>query len=56
VKVAQQQLGHATVETTLNIYTHVVPATYRKAIEDLERVFPNVPKLGNEVCSGEFVN
>jgi len=57
VKVAQQQLGHATVETTLNIYTHVVPATHRKAIEDLERVlFPIVPKSGNEARSGEFVN
>jgi integrase len=26
-KVAQQQLGHATVETTLNLYTHVIQGT-----------------------------
>ncbi len=46
VKVAQQQLGHASVETTLNIYTHVIQDTHRRAIENLERVlFPNVPKL-----------
>lgn len=45
-KVAQQQLGHASVETTLKIYTHAIPETHRRAIEDLERVlFPNVPKL-----------
>ena len=44
-KIAQLQLGHATVETTLNIYTHAIPETHRRAVEDLERVlFPNVPK------------
>jgi integrase-like protein len=55
-KVAQQQLGHASVHTTLKVYTHVVETTHRKAIEDLERVlFPSVPKLasgawGEPVC------
>ena len=45
-KVAQQQLGHASPETTLNYYTHVIPETHRRAMDDLERVlFPNVPKL-----------
>ncbi len=55
-KVVQQQLGHATVQTTLNVYTHVVQNTHRKAIEDLERVlFPTVPKLARVEESGEFV-
>jgi integrase len=55
-QVAQQQLGHANVETTLNIYTHVVPDTHRKAIEDLERVlFPSVPKLADLGERGGFV-
>ncbi len=45
-RVAQEQLGHATIETTLKVYTHTIPETHRRAIEDLERVlFPNVPKL-----------
>ena len=45
-KIAQQQLGHATLETTLNIYTHAIPATHRRAVERLERVlFPNVPNV-----------
>jgi integrase len=46
-KIAQQQLGHATVETTLNFYTHAIPDTHRRAIESLEEaLFPVVPKLG----------
>jgi integrase len=56
-KVAQHQLGHASVHTTLKVYTHVVETTHRKAIEDLERVlFPSVPKLASGAESGEFVN
>lgn len=48
-KVAQKQLGHASVETTLNTYTHVIPETHRQAVERLERaLFPNVPKLAVE--------
>jgi integrase len=37
VKIAQEQLGHASIATTLNIYTHAVDASYRKAIEAVER-------------------
>jgi integrase len=37
VKIAQEQLGHASISTTLNIYTHVVDASHRKAIEAVER-------------------
>ena len=45
VKIAQEQLGHASISTTLNIYTHVVDSSHRKAIEALEReLFPTVPK------------
>jgi integrase len=49
VKIAQEQLGHSSISTTLNIYTHVVDASHRKAIEALEReLFPSVPKLPDE--------
>ena len=45
VKIAQEQLGHASIATTLNIYTHVVDVSHRKAIEAVEReLFPSVPK------------
>lgn len=54
VKIAQEQLGHASISTTLNIYTHVVDASHRKAVEALEeRLFaevdvdPNGPKSGS---------
>ena len=44
VKIAQEQLGHASISTTLNIYTHVVDASHRRAIEAVEReLFPNGP-------------
>ncbi len=56
VKFAQQQLGHATVETTLNVYTHTILETHRRAVVDLERVlFPNVPKLADSGKRGGFV-
>jgi integrase len=35
-KIAQEQLGHASISTTLGIYTHVVDASHRSAIEALE--------------------
>ncbi len=54
VKIAQEQLGHASIATTLNIYTHVVDASHRKAIEALEeRLFPSVPKLPTGVNEGD---
>ena len=33
VKIAQEQLGHASIQTTLNIYTHVVDASQRVAMQ-----------------------
>ena len=46
-KIAQEQLGHASIATTLNIYTHVVDASHRKAVEEVdERLF------GEMDCSG----
>jgi integrase len=45
VKVAQEPLGHASISTTLNIYTYVVDGSHRRAIEQLEaQLFPSVPK------------
>ncbi len=36
VKIAQEQLGHASIATTLGIYTHVVDASHRSAVEAVE--------------------
>ncbi len=46
LKVAQAQLGHADLQTTLSVYTHVMPDSQRKAVERVELlVFPNFPKF-----------
>ena len=43
----------ASISTTLNIYTHVVDTSHRKAVEDVERrlfgeVDPNGPKTDEQ--------
>jgi hypothetical protein len=46
VKIAQEQLGHASPTTTLSIYTHTVPEAQRNAVSRLaDQLFPDVPKL-----------
>jgi len=57
VKIAQEQLGHASISTTLNIYTHVVEASHRKAIEAVEReLFPTVPKSPGPLAAAKPVS
>jgi integrase len=47
VKIAQEQLGHASISTTLNIYTHVLDASHRKAVEAVEeRLFSEMDCFG----------
>ena len=47
-KIVQQQLGHASVTTTLNIYTHAIADSHRQAIVDLEQVlFPSCSQVGS---------
>ncbi|MEE8606151.1 MAG: site-specific integrase [Nitrospiraceae bacterium] len=47
LKVAQAQLGHSRLATTLEVYTHTTTEAQREAVVKLEGVlFPNVPKLG----------
>ena len=51
-KIAQEQLGHASIATTLNIYTHVVDASHRKAIEEVEdRLFGDVARSGPKLAT-----
>jgi integrase len=57
VKIAQDQLGHASISTTLNIYTHVVDGSHRRAIEQLEaQLFPTGPKSSIEETPSETAN
>ena len=53
VKIAQEQLGHASISTTLNIYTHAVDASHRKAIEAVEReLFVVLDHSGLQTAAG----
>ena len=53
VKIAQEQLGHASIATTLNIYTHAVDASHRRAIEALEReLFVVLDHSGLQTAAG----
>ena len=36
-KVVQERLGHTTITTTMNIYSHVTPTMQRSAIDELAR-------------------
>jgi hypothetical protein len=57
VKIAQEQLGHSSISTTLNIYTSVLDASHRKAIEALEReLFPSVPQIAGWPQGSQFGN
>jgi integrase len=52
-KIAQEQLGHASISTTLNIYTHVVDASHRKAVEEVEeRLFSEMDCSGLKLAVG----
>jgi len=53
LKVAQAQLGHSRLATTLEVYTHALPEAQREAVTKLEGIlFPNVPKLHQEAAGG----
>jgi integrase len=46
LKVAQAQLGHSHMATTLEVYTHASGSAQRDAVNMLaDQWFPNVPKL-----------
>jgi len=38
MKTAQALLGHSDLETTLNVCTHAVPASQRRAVERVSEV------------------
>jgi integrase len=49
LKVAQAQLGHSHMATTLDVYTHASVTAQREAVNLLDRqVFPSVPKNEQE--------
>jgi integrase len=46
LKTAQALLGHSDMETTLNVYTHAIPESQKRAVGKVaEILFPSVPKF-----------
>jgi integrase len=53
LKTAQALLGHSDLETTLNTYMHVIPASQRRAVEQVAGVlFSDVLKLESSTEEG----
>ncbi|NIV39789.1 MAG: tyrosine-type recombinase/integrase [Anaerolineae bacterium] len=45
LRTAQALLGHSDLQTTLNVYTHPIPESQRRAVDKIAGIlFPNVPK------------
>ena len=42
VHVIQAILGHATSATTMDVYTHVLPASYRELVERMGKAYARV--------------
>jgi len=56
IKTAQALLGHSDLETTLNVYSHVIPSSQKRAVEKVAQVlFSSVLKL-DENSEGPKVN
>jgi hypothetical protein len=60
-KIAQEQLGHASISATPGIYTHVVDASHRAVVTAVEeRLFGvmlrNAPKSASALESATPVN
>ena len=54
MKTAQALLGHSDLETTLNVYTHALPASQRRAVERVSEVmFSIVLELGENEQKGK---
>lgn len=41
IKIVQERLGHESITTTGDIYSHVSPAMQKQAVESLELLFKN---------------
>jgi hypothetical protein len=54
MKTAQALLGHSDLETTLNVYTHALPASQPRAVERVSEVmFSIVLELGENEKEGK---
>jgi integrase len=48
VKIVSERLGHARVETTLNVYSHVMPGMQQQAAEVMQGILYRKPAVQGE--------
>jgi integrase len=54
LRTAQAILGHSDLKTTLNIYTHAIPESQKRAVEKVAGlVFPTVPEFSADTENGK---
>lgn len=46
-RIVQERLGHSTIATTLDIYSHTVPGMQNAAAERLDTLLPKVEEIAN---------
>ena len=46
-KIVQERLGHSSIATTLDIYSHTVPGMQKAAAERLDTLLPNPEEIEN---------
>ena len=46
-RIVQERLGHSTIATTLDIYSHTVPGMQKAAAERLETLLPKTEEIKN---------
>ena len=50
LKTAQALLGHSDLETTLNVYTHAISESQKRAVDKVaEILFPKVPNFSGSL-------
>ena len=53
LRTAQAILGHSDLKTTLNIYTHAIPESQKRAVQKVAGlVFPTIPEFSADTESG----
>jgi integrase len=54
LRTAQAILGHSDLKTTLNVYTHAIPESQKRAVEKVAGLlFPNVPEFSAVTENGK---
>ncbi|MFC1866090.1 tyrosine-type recombinase/integrase [Chloroflexota bacterium] len=46
-RIVQERLGHSSIATTLDIYSHTVPGMQKAAAERLDSMFPQIGEIEN---------